>query len=449
MNDNELISAPIKSLVGKIALPAVIGFFFNTMYNVVDTYFGGRISTEALAALSLSFPVFFIIISFDSGIGNGTSAIITNALGAGKKEEAKEYVAQSITFGLILSVIVTCVGLLIAPFLFKTLGATGNYLGLAVSYIDTIFYGTFFFLMISVMNSVVQSGGNTRVYRNFLIIGFLLNLVLNPLFIYGTLGIKGIGFAGIAWATVVTEAIGFLYLTRAAIKTGLVPTDSFSHYKPKWKKFKELAAQVFPATLNMVTVGLGILIITYFISRFGPDAVAAYGIATRVEQISLVPSIGLIIAALTLIGQNNGAGRMDRVKEALRVVIRYGLSIMTVGGILVFFLAHALMAFFTTNENVIRIGTEYLHIAVFIFWAYIILFTSTSALQGLKRPMYAVWIGLYRQILAPLFIFEILVAKFSMGLYGVWWGVFIVTWSAAIVTAFYLRYVLAKIKQPA
>jgi len=164
-----------------------------------------------------------------------------------------------------------------------------------------------------------------------------------------------------------------------------------------------------------------------------------------VEQISLVPTIGLIIATLTLIGQNNGAKKFDRVRETLQVCMKYGLIIMTIGGILIFTFARELMGFFTDNENVVTIGVRYLHIAAFIFWAYTILFTSTSALQGMKRPLYAVWIGLYRQIVAPVIVFWFLATYLGWGLYGIWWGVFAVTWSAAIITAFYLRYVLKKV----
>ncbi len=447
MNEHDLTTAPIPGLVKKIAVPAVVGFFFNTMFNVVDTYFGGQVSTEALAALSLSFPVFFIIIALDSGIGTGATALISNALGAKDISEAKKYSSQAFSFGFIASVILTVVGLLLAPSIFKLLGANDSYLAIALSYMNVIFLGSVFFLMNSVVNSILQSTGNTKIFRNFLIAGFFLNCILDPWFLYGGFGLPAFGFPGIAWATVLIQAVGLAYMIRHAFKTGLIDFGNWSAFKPNWKKYKEIAAQVFPASVNMITIGLGIFIITYFISKFGQDAVAAYGIATRIEQISLVPTIGLIIATLTLIGQNNGAKRYDRIKETLRVCMKYGLYIMTVGAILVLVFARPLMDFFTDNQNVINIGTEYLHIAAFIFWAYTILFTSTSALQGMKRPMYAIWIGLYRQIIAPIIIFFILVDKLGLQLYGVWWGVFIVTWSAAIITAFYLRHVLKKVTE--
>src|SRR5712672_839656 len=133
MQDHDLTEAPIKGLIRKMAVPVAIGFFFNTMYNVVDTYFGGRVSTEALAALSLSFPVFFLIIIFDSGISTGTTALLANVIGEGNRDKAKHYVGQIISFGLIASVIVTFVGLLVSPAIFRLLGAEGEYLTVALS----------------------------------------------------------------------------------------------------------------------------------------------------------------------------------------------------------------------------------------------------------------------------------------------------------------------------
>jgi Na+-driven multidrug efflux pump len=194
----------------------------------------------------------------------------------------------------------------------------------------------------------------------------------------------------------------------------------------------------------MVTVGLGIFIITYFISHFGEVFVAAYGIATRIEQIFLLPTIGLSIAALSLVGQANGAGDMKRVHEILRLCLRYGLYIMTAGTVCIFFFAQPLMDFFTNDSAVINAGTFYLRIAAFLTWAYVIMFTNTSALQGMKRPMFALWLGLFRQIVAPVIIFT-LFSKF-FGVHGIWWGIAVITWSATLITIFYLRHVFAHLR---
>ncbi len=440
--DHDLTVAPIPKLIRNISLPVAIGFFFNTMFNVVDTYFGGKISTEALAALSLSFPVFFLIIIFASGLGTGSTAVIANALGAKESDKAKKLVAQSISLGLFISALLTVVGPIAAPYLFRLLGASGTYLALALEYMNIIFYGSVFFTMIAVLSSVLQSVGNTTVYRNFLVGGFILNVILDPWFLYGGLGLPAMGFKGVAIATTVIQLLGTVYLWLEAKKRGLVGKETWVEMKPDLNYYKEILKQAGPASVNMITVGAGIFVITYFINQFGQDAVAAYGIATRVEQIVLLPTIGITVAALSIIGQNNGAKKFERVKETLQKCLKYGVVIMVLGGVAIFAASRVIMQFFTDNGNVIDIGAHYLKIAALITVAYAILFINVSALQGMKKPMYAVWIGIFRQLLAPIAVFYVTINYLDMGIDGIWWGIFAITWLAAIVTIFYAKHVL-------
>lgn len=269
--------------------------------------------------------------------------------------------------------------------------------------------------------------------------------ILDPWLLYGGFGLPAFGFKGVAIATVLIQALGALYLFSYAYKTKLITKHTLSEMKPDGHTFKEIAKQAIPASINLLTIGIGIFVITYFINQFGQNAVAAYGIATRVEQIILLPTIGLTIAALTIIGQNNGAKRFDRIKETLRKCLQYGISIMVLGGAAIFLFSDLIMRFFTDNSEVVAIGGHYLKIASGITVAYAILFITVSALQGMKRPMYAVWIGLYRQIVAPIALFSLTVYYFRIGIDGVWWGIFGITWSAAIFTLLYAKRVFKKI----
>jgi putative MATE family efflux protein len=307
---------------------------------------------------------------------------------------------------------------------------------------DIIFFGALFFTMIAIMSAVLQAAGNTTAYRNFLIGGFFLNIILDPWLLYGGLGLPAFGFRGVAIATVVIQILGTIYLWIEAKKRGLVGRQTWSEMKPDFHYYIEILKQAGPASLNMVTIGIGIFVITYFINQFGQSAVAAYGIATRVEQIILLPTIGLTIACLSIIGQNNGAKKFGRVRETLMACLKYGITIMAFGGALIFIFSRLIMSFFTDNAEVIAIGAHYLKIASGITIAYAILFVTVSALQGMKKPMYAVWIGLFRQIVAPIAIFSLAINYFNFGIDGIWWGIFAITWFAAIVTLFYAKHVL-------
>ncbi|MEI7522705.1 MAG: MATE family efflux transporter [Mariniphaga sp.] len=441
----DFTSAPLPQLIRRLAVPASVGFIFNTLFNVVDTYYGGRISTAALAAMGLTFPVFFIILAMGMGMGTGTTALISQSLGAGRNEEADKIGYQAVTFSVINSVLLMILGLIAAPTLFRILGATENYLEISVKYMDTILYGTVFFLINSILNSLLTARGDTRTYRNYLIAGFVLNLILDPWFIYGGFGFPALGIRGIGFSTVIIQVLGTFYMIYVTRKLKVFQHARFNDFVPRKKYFSALFGQGFPASLNMLTVAIGIFVITYFASHFGKEAVAAYGIATRIEQIALLPTIGLNIAALTLAAQNMGANRPERVYESWKLNIRYGLIIITIGTVLVLLFARQLMQAFTADSQVIAIGIEYLRIAALFFFAYIFLNMSVSTLQGMKRPMYAIFVGVYRQFLMPLPLFILLAITLGWGTKGIWWGIFAVNWSAAIFTFFYTRNQIEKV----
>jgi Na+-driven multidrug efflux pump len=201
--------------------------------------------------------------------------------------------------------------------------------------------------------------------------------------------------------------------------------------------------------MNMVTMALGIFIITYFISDFGKEAVAAYGIGTRAVQIVLLPSIGLTMATLTLVAQNNGAALYDRVQEVLRKTLKYGAVIMAVGMAVVVILAAPLIDAFTEDPKVVALGSTYLRIEAIALYAYVILSVHIAALQGVKRPLLAIWIGLGRQIVVPVAVFWVLTEYLGLGVVAIWWGIVCIVWASAITALVYARRIIAKTRADA
>ena len=446
--NNDFTSAPLAGLIRSIAIPSSVGMIFNTLFNVIDTYYGGLVSTTALAALSLSFPVFFIILSVGMGMGTGTTALISNALGSGNPQKAKVYAAQAISLSVFNAIILTILGMLLAPYLLRLLGAKEEYLGIAVGYMNIILSGTLFFLLNSILNSTLTSRGDTKSYRNFLIAGFFLNVVMDPWFMYGGLGIRAMGVGGIGFSTVIIQIMGTFYLIYRIKSKGTMDGIRLADFFPRKKYIIELFQQGFPASLNMLTVAIGIFVITYFAGKFGKEAVAAYGIATRIEQLALLPTMGLNISALTIAAQNFGAGMYQRVYDVWRYCISTGIIIMLLGIAGVAAFSDQLMKLFTSDIQVVEIGKEYLQVAVLFFCAYIFLNVSVSTLQGIKRPLYAIFVGTYRQFLVPLPLFIFLSIYLGWGTKGIWWGIFMANWSAAIFTFFYTRFRLKKLLFP-
>ena len=443
--DAKLTSEPIPKLVRHIAAPASIGFFFNTMYNVVDTYFAGLISTQALAALSVSFPIFFIIIALGAGLSTGLTAVMATSLGGGKLEQARRVALHGIIYGVALSFFIGALGVAVSPFLFSALGASQDYLAICIEYMNTIFYGSSLFLLLYMLNAVLNAYGDTRPFRNFLTAGFFLNILLDPWFIYGGFGIPPLGVRGIAAATVLTQLVGCIYLGAKVYSQGLVSGTSRNQARCLWQSVREISRQGLPASLNNMTVGIGIFVITFFLSKFGKEAVAAYGIATRVEQIILLPAFGLNVATLTLVAQNNGAMLYDRISAALQTALRYGIILMAIGNLGLLLVPVQLMSVFSSDAEVISIGAGYLRIAAFLLYAYVILYLHVAALQGMQRPLFPLWIGLFRQIVAPVSLFYVATSICHFGLLSVWWGIFCINWTAALITVLYARNLLGRI----
>jgi putative MATE family efflux protein len=444
---HDLTVAPIPLLIRRLAIPAGTGFFFNTMFNVVDTWYGGKLSTTALAAMSLSFPVFFIVLAMGTGLSTGATTLIGHALGRGNPDEARHYVSQSLSFALINALFLTVAGLLITKHIFMFMGAQGEYLHLAISYMSVIFSGCVFFMLNFVMSATLNAHGNTLTYRNFLITGFFLNLALDPWFMYGGFGLPAMGLPGVAMATVTIHALGNIFLFSRLFRSGILEEFRYRDLIPNAQCYRELARQGFPSALNMMTVSLGIFIITWFVGRYGKEAVAAYGIATRIEQIALLPIMGLNTSTLALTAQNFGARRMDRIREVLRVSLRYGFTLAAMGTLAALLLTSQLMSGFSRDPQVIAVGVRFLRIEAFVFPAYVLLYICISAMQGIKQPLFALWIGLYRQLVGPACVFHLLVTFFGWGIVGIWWGIFGVTWSAALIVVVYVTWILKKLEK--
>lgn len=423
---------PIPRLLWRIGIPTSIGMFFNTMFSFVDTYCAGLLNTNALAALSLSFPVYFTLIAMGSGLAQGTTALLANALGAANRADARRIFAQSILLSAVLGVALSIIGLSATPWLFRLLGATGDYLGTALSYMNVILTGGVFFLLPMTLNCALAAQGETRIYRNFLVAGCVANCALNPLLMWGWLGLPAIGVAGIALATVIIQIGGCIFLWRHVAGSDLGREMNFYMLLPDFPALRRIVAQALPASLNMLSIALGIFVFTWFVRQFGREALAAAGIATRIEQAVLMPVIGLSSAVLSIVGQNQGAQLPRRVREAWTTSIRLGVPLMFAGGGLLWLARGEAMKLFTSDPVVIATGGGYLSVAALTLAAYPILFGTVFLAQGLKRPAYGLWIGLYRQVLAPLALIYVLAFVWDWGLWGIWWGVCLVNYSAAL-----------------
>ena len=431
---------PISLLVRRIAIPAGTGMLFQTLFNVVDTWYAGLISTQALAALAVSFPVFFVVVALTIGIGHGASALIANALGEDKPDHACRLWGQALLLAVFTGGLVGLYGLFFADSLLRLAGTTGESLELARIYLVPILLFAFVFLLNAACNGLLTAQGDTRSFRNALIAGSALNVLLNPLFMFGIGPLPGLGILGIAISTIVIQCLQLVYLWHRCRQSALARHFRLASLRPDTQAMIWLLKQTVPVTGQMLTTGIGLFAITYFMGRHGEAAVAAYGIALRIEQIAMLPMVGLNTAAMTLIGQNFGAGKLGRVSTVAWTTLGYGVALMFLGAILVWLYRFDLMALFADDADVIRLGGAYLAVAVLIFKAYALLMIGSGILQGMKRPIFALIIGLFRHIVGPMVVLWLLDPVLGFGLPGIYWGIFFVAWIGALTTLLYLRY---------
>jgi putative MATE family efflux protein len=444
-NSQNLTTQNIPTLIKQLAIPASVGMFFNTMYNVVDTFYAGLISTQSVSALTLSFMIFFLIIGFGYGFSSAITALLGNSLGKKRYKLASIYAHKGLIFVPIIGLILSIVGYFTSPYLFMLLGAKDEYLQISIDYINPILFGAIFFMFNFSLNSILVATGDTKTYRNSLIFGFFANLILNPLFIYGFLFIPAMGIKGIAIATVLIQIINMFYLLYKVLQTKLIHFEKLEYFIPNLRVYKLFIIQGLPASLNMLTMAIGSLILTYFVSHYGVEAVAGYGIGYRVEQLMLLPALGLSTAVLTLVSNNFGAKKYDRVIETLKVSLKYGFIISTIGIITLTILGEFIISLFDSNPIVVNYGIDYLLVEIWIFYAYIVLFVCVSTLQGIKKPKMLLFIGLYRQIFAKLIISYFIVKYLELDFIYLWFGILIMIYSAAIFAYFYTNSLLKKI----
>ena len=359
-----LIKEPIWDLLRKVTIPASVGSLFQTFYNLVDTWFAGRISAEAIAAIAKSFPIYFVIIAVGVGIGAATNASIGNLLGEKKINKASLLVAQSVVFAIVISIIVTLFGLNASNFLLTVMGSDIVSIALTREYLDIIFYGTFIVMIQISLNGTLNAQGDTKSYRNVLIFSFFLNIILNPIFIWGYGFIPAFGIGGLAIATVISQLIGTIYLAYKVNSCKLRKYLYIQCFIPKLDLLRDLFSQAVPIMFSMLFIGVGIFNILYFIGQFGELATAGYGAALRVEQVFLLPVIGLNTAVLSIGGQNFGAKEYYRIKELYSKALLFGSSFMALAGVILFFGAELFISQFTNNAEAIYHGTIYLKIAI-------------------------------------------------------------------------------------
>ena len=402
-----LLKDNIPNLVKKLAIPASVGTLFQTFYNIVDTYFAGMISPEALAALSKSFPIYFIIIATSIGVTVAGTSLIGNSIGEKNNKKTLYYFSHIVYYGILVSIFITFLGLYFAENVFFLMGSTDEVVSLGLDYTNIIYSGSILFILVVSLNSLLHAEGDTKTYRNVLILSFLLNILLNPIFIFGFLFIPAFGVKGIGIATIISQFVSFIIILFKVLKNPRVLKITNEFLLPKFIYFKNIFFQSMPITISICGYALAAAIIFTYVGQSGEYAVAGYGVGTRIEQVVLLPILGINTAIISIIAQNYGAKNFDRIKQCYFTAIQYAFIIMLTSGIIVFISAGFITSIFSSDPEVIEYGKRYLTIAAFVLPAYPAFFLSNGFFMALKKSENAMISNFFRNVLNPIVVFYI------------------------------------------
>jgi len=444
----DILNDDVKALIKKLAIPASIGTLFQTLYNIADTFFAGKISPEALAALTKSFPIYFIIIASSIGITVAGTSLIGNCIGEKNDKDASIYFSQLIFFSFLIIIFISFIGLNYADDIFFIMGSTEKVTNLGLEYTNIIFFGSFIFIIIVSLNSLLHAEGDTKTYRNALIFSFILNLLLNPILIFGFYFIPALGMKGIAIATLISQFVVFIIIISKVLKSSLVKKIVINYFLPKLFYLKNIFFQSMPIIISICGYSIASAIVFKYAGFSGEYAAAGYGAGTRIEQVVLLPILGINTAIITIIAQNFGAKNILRIKETYIQAINYAFIIMIISSLIIYFGAEIITKFFSNDSQVIEFGKVYLQISAFVLPAYPIFFLSNGFFMALKKSENALIANVCRNGIFPFVVFYIAI-YYKSDFSDFFWLWVIFNWIFSIIylayTYFYLNYKLDKI----
>jgi len=433
----DLTKGSIPGNILSLAWPMMAAFLLHTGFNIIDTIFVGRLSALALAAISITFPVIFLIIALASGIGIGVTSLIARLLGAKRKKEADNAAEHALLLAFILAFVFTTLGLTLSKPLFILIGATPEMMPLVLKYVYIIFGGSFFMFFSFMCNSILRGEGDMKTPMKIMMLASIINIILDPLLIFGIGFFPRMEIAGAALATVIARSISAIVVIAYLLKGNAHIKLNFRYFKFKFKIIKDILSVGIPASLSQSATSLGMFFMMKITSFFGPFAIAAYGLAGRLDMVALLPAIGISSAVITIVGHNIGAKNFERAEKTTWIGILIAMIFMEVVGIIFFSFPRFLIGIFNKNPDIVAYGSSYITIVSLLYMLVGVGVIISAAFQGAGKGYPSLILTVLR-----LFILAIPLAYFLSKTYavtGIWYGIAVSIIISAIVSAVWFK----------
>ncbi len=404
----------ITALLIRFSLPATAGMLVMATYNIVDTIFVGMLGSEAIAALSVAFPFQMLLGALGIGTGVGAASLMSRSLGSGEKEVARNAVGQVISLSLIYGLIVALVGFFYLEPLLVMFGATPGILALTGEYVIVITSGSVMFFLIMSLNNTVRAAGKPKLSMYVMIISALVNIVLDPIFIFAL----GMGVRGAAVATVLAKIIGVAVMIRYFIAGKDDIQINWSCLKLHPATIRMIYVIGFPVMILQISTNLSLVVANNILAVYGHLPIAALGLVFRLFMFALMPVIGIAQGMLPIIGFNFGAGKMGRVSETLGKGVAVSTALATLFGFLYFAFPLLFVSIFTREAELITLAGGALRIMVVMFPLIGAQVVFSTYFQAAGKGLPSLLLSILREVI--LFIPFLLIFSQLIGLEGVW-----------------------------
>lgn len=356
---NHLLHGPLLPLLIRLALPTVVVLLMVTVLSVAETYFVSALGIDAIAAASLVVPVMMLMTMVSNGgIGGGVSSAIARARGAGRQDEAESLVWHSLVIAVVAGAVFTVAVVVAGPSVYRALGGSGASLAQAVLYSNILFGGAILFWVPTLLQSALRGAGNVKVPALIMLGGTVAGLILSPILIMGYLGLPRLGVAGAGVAQVICTA-GSLAVIVAYMRS---PRSNLQlrRYPLRRDHFGDILGVGLLSTVNAFMSTMSITALTAAAGSFGVAAIAGYGIASRLDMLLIPVMFGFGTAAITVVGTCLGAGDVARARRAALINALFVAGMLEVLGLLVAFMPHLWLGHFSTDSDVLAVGSQYL-----------------------------------------------------------------------------------------
>ncbi|KEI02939.1 MATE family efflux transporter [Clostridium botulinum] len=448
MNKSERLGLDnVGKLLLNFSIPAIIGMLVNALYNIVDRIYIGNISNgigaKALAGVGITLPIATIIMAFGMLVGIGSSTLISIKLGENNKEYAEEILGQALILDIIISIFISIVGLIFLTPLLKLFGAEGDNLFYAKEYIAIILGGSIFQNLGFGINNIIRSEGNPKIAMRTMIVGALLNIILDPIFIFDSIfNLKiglGLGIKGAAIATIISSAVNTILVLHYFISKNSGSTLKFRkrHLKLTFKTSVDIfAIGLSPFAMQIANSIVVALYNKGLLTYGGNDAVAAMSIITSISTIIFMPIFGINQGVQPILGYNYGAKLFSRVKKAIKLAIISGIALASIGFIAVEFFPDILFSAFAKDApNLIKLGSHGIRIDLILLPLVGYQIVTSNYFQAIGKAKISIFLSFLRQVIVLIPLICIL-PKF-LQLDGIWLSQPIADIAATLITSYF------------